>query len=98
MLQQLPTLDASELNSIDASGLALGACVGPYRLKREIGRGGMADVWLAERADGAFERDVALNFRTSAVCGAISRRDSRTSATSWRGSNTRISRASTTPA
>ena len=42
------------------SALAAGAFVGPYRLKREIGSGGMADLWLAERADGAFERDVAL--------------------------------------
>ena len=43
-----------------AAGLAAGARVGPYRLKRELGAGGMADVWLAERADGAFTRDVAL--------------------------------------
>ena len=34
--------------------------VGPYRLLREIGQGGMANVWLAERADGLLERQVAL--------------------------------------
>jgi serine/threonine-protein kinase len=43
-----------------AAGLAVGALVGPYRLTREIGSGGMAEVWLAERADGAFKREVAL--------------------------------------
>ncbi len=34
--------------------------VGPYRLLREIGQGGMATVWLAERADGLLERKVAV--------------------------------------
>jgi serine/threonine protein kinase len=34
--------------------------VGPYLLMREIGRGGMGSVWLAQRADGSFEREVAL--------------------------------------
>jgi len=34
--------------------------IGPYRLLREIGRGGMGSVWLAERADGAYTRQVAL--------------------------------------
>lgn len=37
-----------------------GDLVGPYRLLREIGRGGMGSVWLAERADGSFRRQVAL--------------------------------------
>jgi serine/threonine protein kinase len=37
-----------------------GALVGPYRLIREIGVGGMSSVWLAERSDGQIKREVAL--------------------------------------
>ena len=34
--------------------------LGPYRLMRQVGRGGMGTVYLAERSDGLFERNVAV--------------------------------------
>ena len=37
-----------------------GTTLGLWRLLRELGRGGMASVWLAERSDGAHQRQVAL--------------------------------------
>jgi serine/threonine protein kinase/tetratricopeptide (TPR) repeat protein len=42
------------------AALSSGDRVGPYRLIRELGAGGAATVWLAERADGSLRRQVAL--------------------------------------
>ena len=63
----------------DESDLQPGALVGPYRLLRELGIGGMGTVWLAERADGTFKRPVALKLprqgepRTGRTYGARAR-------------------------
>src|SRR5689334_25162593 len=43
----------------DAAAMA-GRRVGPYRIVREIGRGGMGAVYLAEREDDAFRKRVAV--------------------------------------
>ena len=37
-----------------------GQRIGPYRIVRELGRGGMSRVYLAARADQAFEKQVAI--------------------------------------
>jgi eukaryotic-like serine/threonine-protein kinase len=56
----LPKFASVETKDMAASGLEPGARVGPYELIRPLGAGGMAEVWLARRADGAFRREVAL--------------------------------------
>jgi serine/threonine-protein kinase len=51
---------AALLAQAPAEELGAGTVIGPYRLLRELGVGGMGVVWLAERADGLIERPVAL--------------------------------------
>jgi serine/threonine protein kinase len=49
------------LQDVDLTdGVQPGGIVGPYELLRPLGQGGMAEVWVARRADGAFNREVAL--------------------------------------
>ena len=40
--------------------LESGVQIGPWKIIRQIGKGGMSTVYLAERADGKFERQVAI--------------------------------------
>jgi len=72
-LGSLPTLDeeAEELPAETASASdAVGMRIGPYRLERQLGAGGMGTVWLASRADGLFERQVALKLPHRGMFGA----------------------------
>ncbi len=48
----------------------VGERIGPYRLEAPIGFGGMAEVWRAERVDGAFRRTVAVKLLFRHVTGA----------------------------
>ena len=68
-LDDTPTTLASLLGALAAtappgadpgSTVAAGSRIGPYRVVRPLGSGGMGEVFLAERADGLFERRVAV--------------------------------------
>ena len=50
----------AEVDAPPPSDYEAGDRVGPYRVVREVGRGGMGRVYLASRADGQFEQTVAL--------------------------------------
>jgi eukaryotic-like serine/threonine-protein kinase len=53
-------ISASAIAFADESRQAAGRMIGPYRIAREVGRGGMSVVYLAERADDAYRKQVAV--------------------------------------
>jgi nudix-type nucleoside diphosphatase (YffH/AdpP family) len=60
-----------EMRTVVGSGPAglSGQAIGVYTLLSQIGQGGMGSVWLAERNDGRFERQVAVKFLNLALVG-----------------------------
>ena len=73
LLASLPVL-GREAASPHSEVAKAGGCVGPYRLIRELGRGGMGTVWLAARSVDGDDRDVALKLpRSDAPLGLVQR-------------------------
>jgi eukaryotic-like serine/threonine-protein kinase len=66
-----PVVAGMERLSVTAAlELAADEVLAGYRLIRELGRGGMSVVWLAERADGVVKRQVALKMPMFVLRGA----------------------------
>jgi serine/threonine protein kinase/Tfp pilus assembly protein PilF len=63
-------LEHEPLRPANGSSLT-GEILGAYKLISRIGEGGMGNVWLAERIDGRFERQVAVKFLHFAVASQV---------------------------
>jgi eukaryotic-like serine/threonine-protein kinase len=101
--EEAPLLDALQASaaSVVDDELHEGRMLGPYRIEHEIGRGGMSVVYLAARADGEFDKRVAIKLikrgmDTSAVVGRL-RRERRILATLEHPSIAHLLDGGTTP-
>jgi serine/threonine-protein kinase len=74
------TVDTDFMQSLVVSDpeppeFSAGQQIGPYRLIRRLGTGGMGEVWLASRSDGTLNREIALKLpHTHLLAGVIRRR------------------------
>ncbi|MGH9767973.1 MAG: serine/threonine protein kinase, partial [Blastocatellia bacterium] len=59
-MEELAAGDAAQALIQERSRAVEGRQIGPYRLLREIGHGGMGTVYLAERADAQYQKQVAI--------------------------------------
>ena len=63
----------SVIQAATALGGPVPELIGPFRIVREIGRGGMGRVVLGERVDGQFEQRVAIKLIQQAAPGILKR-------------------------
>jgi eukaryotic-like serine/threonine-protein kinase len=68
------TASGEFLEFAEETGDSLPTQIGSYRLVCELDRGGMSRVWLAERSDGEFNRQVAIKFLGDGIFGDDVRR------------------------
>ncbi len=76
-LAQPLRLGIDEFDDPDEPADRAGDLIGPYRLLRELGAGGMASVWLAERVDGSLQRQEALKLPRAGWAPGLARRMAR---------------------
>ena len=69
LLETRHALEAQFAAATGTQATPIGKAFGPYRILRAIGQGGMGSVWLAERADGLFTRNVALKLVHASLAG-----------------------------
>jgi serine/threonine protein kinase len=65
-----PLLLAPWADPLDEDAAMVGLTIGAYRTIRLVGRGGMGVVFLAERTDGQFEKQVALKLLRQGLASA----------------------------
>jgi serine/threonine-protein kinase len=67
---ELPLVEPAAGGAAEAQGAAwIGKRIGPYRLVGKLGEGGMSTVYLAEREDEQYRRQVAIKVVRSAFAG-----------------------------
>ena len=81
------------LEAVLAKPSLIGKRFGAYRVLSLLGHGGMGSVWLADRVDGLFARQVALKLIHPALFGHAALERLAGSGKSWPGSIIRTLRA-----